>query len=453
MSRPDRDGWSWSTLSRSQQILRVFARHGFGSLVEQLVLSPTRSGGVRLSYVHDDGVWGRRLAQVLAELGPTYVKLGQALSSRTDVLPEGFTSALSTLRDRVPAVAFQDVLDQIEIGLGAPALTRFASIDATPLAAASIAQVHRARTRDDADVVVKVHRPGIASQVEQDLELLGRLAELLEDRVEEAARFRPTALVARFGEELTAELDVEREASSARRFREVVGAHAHVPVIHDDLTGPGVLTMSYLPGTSVTAVAEVTERRRLARALLSSFVHQMLVGGIFHADAHPGNVVRTDDGRLGYYDLGSVGEVPSDLRDRLFAILVAATRRDVEALADAVLAMIDENPARPVDRVRFGQDVRALVDEVKRRPLGQIAMSDAIEQVLRIVRDHDLRARPDDLQLARGLATLDGVLRELDPELEPLSAALPDLIRATLTARSWAAAWALLQALVRRWFT
>ncbi|MEN0068160.1 MAG: AarF/UbiB family protein [Myxococcota bacterium] len=450
MDKPGREGWTWSSLTRVQQILRVFAKHGFGSLVEQIAFDRSGSSSLGLTYRHDAAVWGRRFVQVLAELGPTYVKLGQALSTRTDVLPETFTEPLATLRSQVPTVPFQAVLDQIEGGLGAPALRRFASIDPTPLAAASIAQVHRATTPDGDDVVIKVHRPGIATQIDQDLELLRLLADQVERRIEEASRFEPRALVDRFGEELMAELDVAREAAAAKRFRSVVADHAHVPEIIDALTGPGVITMRYLPGTPITHVEEPAERRRLARALLSSFVHQMLVGGIFHADAHPGNVVCAEDGRLGYYDLGSVGEVPEDLRDRIFEVLSAATRRDVEALAEAVLGMVEARA--DVDRKAFGRDVAELVDEVRRRPLGEIAMADAIERVLSIVRTHDLRVRPQDLQLIRGLATLDGVLRELDPDLEPLSAALPDLVRATVRARSWGPAWALVRSLVRGWW-
>ncbi|MEZ4241731.1 MAG: AarF/UbiB family protein [Myxococcota bacterium] len=436
-----------STLNRTRQVVQALLRHGFGSLVDQLGFSDgalSAGAGPRVS-----ARLGRRLALTFADLGPTYVKLGQLLATREDLLPPEVAAELAPLQDRVAPLPERVVRQQIEACLGQPVSVLFSRFDGEPLASASIAQVHRACTADGREVVVKVRRPGIEGVVAEDLALLEQLAVLLEDRVEELRRLDPRGVARAFAESLTGELDLRREAAAYARMRQAVGATGRLPEVLEALSGDAVLTLEYLAGRKVTGVAGPA-RKALARAVLRSFVRQVLVAGYFHADPHPGNLLALDGGGIGLLDLGAVGVVTPATREALVRLAAAGAARDRRAFGEALLALTEGGDA--VDVEAFHRDVDQLLDGILGRRLHDVALAELTAELFALLRTHGLRVRGDAFVLVRAVTLLDGVLRSLDPQMEPLRAAAPHVLWATVQRGELAPAARLGGALARaRW--
>ena len=429
-------------LSRLRGVVQVLLRHGFGSLVDQLGF------GRRASAAEDVRTrLGKRLAAALTDLGPTFIKLGQVLATRDDVLPPEITAELAQLQQNVRPIPGAEIRREIEAALGAPVAERFAWFDPEPLAAASIAQVHRATTLDGRDVVCKVRRPQVSQQVEDDLALLATIADLVEHRVEEARRYDPQGLVAEFATGLRGELDFGHEAASLVQMRDVVGDTAILPEPVLALSSDRVLTMSYVPGIPLSDVVDPALRADLARQLLRTFVRQILRGGVFHADPHPGNL-RVQDGQLVLLDFGAVGTFSRQMREELVAIATAAAERDGHQLATALLPLIA--PPGPPDVAVYQAEVGAFLHTLLAQDLGAVRMRDLSEQVWQLSRDHALRLRPGYLQLLRTVAVLDAVLESLDPGLDAVRAAQTYVLGETLVASAQTAAEAVRTALPSR---
>jgi ubiquinone biosynthesis protein len=440
-----------SNLNRMRQVVQALLRHGFRSLVDQLGFSDGALSAPSL----DERVnarLGRRLALALGELGPTFVKLGQLLATREDLLPAAVTTELAALQDQVPPMSEAAVRAEIERALGSPVDQLFESVQPRPLAAASIGQVHRARTVDGRAVVVKVQRPGIAATIAEDLALLYSLAELLEERVPESRRFDPKGVVQVFAEGLQRELDFRLEAEAYRRMREALGGTGRLPGVVDTLSCETVLTLDFLDGRKVTAVAEAPARTALARQILRSFVRQVLHAGYFHADPHPGNLLALKGSdELALLDMGAIGSLQPETRRALLRLAAAAASRDGAAFGHALLALTE--PAPSLDLAAYEADMRALLDALLSRPnLREVPLAEITAQMFEVVRKHGLRTRADSFTLLRAVTLLDGVLRELDPALDPLRAAAPHILWATLVNGDLGPALRLALALLRsRW--
>ncbi|GDY54600.1 hypothetical protein SVIO_052230 [Streptomyces violaceusniger] len=295
----------------------------------------------------------RPLRLALEEAGPTFVKLGQMLSTRHDLLPPEYVSELSRLQYQVPAEPEAHILEQLRRELGGPVEEIFAEFDSTPLAAASIAQVHLARLHSGRKVAVKVQRPGIRTSVERDLDIICRMARMLEQRARWARALGVVALADGFAVSIQEEMDFRVEARNLATVRAAWERRAPdetiaLPAVHDALSSERVLVLEWLPGLPISAGGEFggenAERRdALARALLTNQLLQILVDGIFHADPHPGNILLLEDGRIGLIDFGSVGRLDSSLRASLTRFLLAVHNADPAAMCDALLEVL----ARP----------------------------------------------------------------------------------------------------------
>jgi ubiquinone biosynthesis protein len=439
-----------SNLNRMRQVAHALVRHGFRSIVDQLGFAD-RSLADPTPQERVSARLGRRLALTLGDLGPTFVKLGQLLATREDLLPAAVTTELAALHDRVRPLPEAVVRQQIEQCLGKPVAQVFPWFDGEPLAAASIAQVHRARTSDGREVVVKVQRPGIAATIADDLAILHQLAELLEDRVEDARRFDPRGVARAFGGGLQRELDFRLEAEAYRRMRGAVGATCRLPEVIEASSGEAVLTLEYLPGRKVTAVADPAVRRVLARRILRSFIRQVLHAGYFHADPHPGNLVAVDGGdELALLDLGAVGVIDAATRATLVRLAASAAARDRPGFARALLAMTESSA--PVDLPSFEVDVGRFLDLILARDLREVPLAEITGGLFDLVRGHGLRVRGESFTLVRAVTILDGVLRELDPSLDPLRAAAPHILWATAASGDARPAGVLALAIARgRW--
>lgn len=438
-----------SNLNRMRQVVQALVRHGFRSLVDQLGFGD-RGLSVEAPNERVTARLGRRLALTLADLGPTFVKLGQILATREDLLPAAVTTELATLQDRVQPLPEAVVRQQIERCLGKPVAQLFPWFDGQPLASASIAQVHRARTFEGREVVVKVQRPGIAATIADDLALLHQLAELLEDRVEDAQRFDPRGVARAFAEGLQRELDFRLEAEAYRKMRVAVGGTCRLPAVIEASSGEAVLTLDYVAGRKVTAVTDPAARKVLARRILKTFTHQVLRAGYFHADPHPGNLVAVGSDELALLDLGAVGTVDAETRANLVRLAAAGASRDRLGFARALLAMTA--PTAPVDLPAFDADVSRLLDLLLGKDLRQMPLSEITGALFELIRRHGLRVNGESFTLVRAITILDGVLRELDPHLDPLKAAAPHILYATVASGDLRPAVVLGRAIARgRW--
>jgi len=414
---------------RYSQISRIAVRHGLGPYL--------RGRGGREDEAGGRAALARSLRQALEEGGVTFVKLGQLMSTRRDLLPEEFISELAQLQDRAEPAPWERVEEVITQSLGAPVGEVFAELRPEPAAAASIAQVHRARLRrgdgPDAEVAVKVQRPGIRSTVEQDLDILLRLADALEDRAR-WARAVGTAGVARgFAAAIREELDFRVEARNMAAVaatwpdqQRAVGGSVTVvlPAVHEQLCTEHVLVIEWLDGLNLRAAGPLIDERgldraELTRALLRSMVYQITEGGVFHADPHPGNVLLLTDGRLALLDFGSVGRLDTQQRSALQNLLLAVGRGDPAALRDALLELVTRT-----DEIDEWQLERALGRFAARHLVGTSPpTAEMFTDLFRLASQFELAIPPEIATVLRALATLEGTLSLLTPGIDIASEA------------------------------
>jgi ubiquinone biosynthesis protein len=415
---PVRAGWLVPA-RRLQRVALVLARHGFGELVDRINMvgvADVLPAGARASGNEDLERLGARIARVLTDLGPTYIKLGQLLATRADLFPQEIIQALSKLHAQAAPMPPHITMRTIERALGMPVGVAFQWWNPTPLAAASIGQVHRARLKSGEHVVLKVQRPGLRPVVAADLALLRVLAQLLAQTSPELQALDPLALVEAFERSILAELDFYREADNARRLAELLAGapEVRVPLVYAEWTRPGLLVLEHVQGQRLDQLDEPA-RRRARRRLLRAFARQVLDHGVFHADPHPGNVLVEPDGRLVLLDLGAVDEIDRTLRAGLVRLVRAAALRRKAALADAVIALAPK-PIPRLDRPRLEHELAVMVDTVAAQGGGARVLA----QMVAVGRTHRLRMAPALLTLVRALALLDGVLRGLDPTRDPV---------------------------------
>lgn len=362
-----------------------------------------------------------QLAADLEQLGPTFVKLAQLLSTRPELLPKEYREALSRLQDDVQPFPFDEVQRIVEAELGARISKAFSRFDETPAAAASLGQVHRAALRDGRPVAVKVQRPGIVEQVTHDLEALEEVAHFLDSHGETKERYNITGIVEEFREALAAELDYRREADNLTFLRENLAEFPLivVPAPVEGYTTARVLTMDYVDGTKVTALSPLTrldiDAGALARTLVRAYLKQIILDGVFHADPHPGNVLLTTDGRLALIDLGMVGRVGPAMQDRLLKLLLAISSGRGEEAAD-VLAMIGQK-LEGYDEAGFRRGISTMVNRYGHETLGGIQVGGLIMQLQLAAATHHLRAPSELTMLGKTLLNLDEVARALDPAM------------------------------------
>jgi predicted unusual protein kinase regulating ubiquinone biosynthesis (AarF/ABC1/UbiB family) len=359
-----------------------------------------------------------QLACDVERLGPTFVKLGQLLSTRADLLQPAYAEALARLQDNVAPFPFEEVVRIVEGELQVRLSKGFASFDEAPVAAASLGQVHRAVLRNGRPVAVKVQRPGVREQVAQDLETLGEVASLLERFSSVTRSVDVQALLDQFRTTILAELDYQQEARNtsmlARHLRGVRGVLVPLPV--DDYTTSRVLTMDYVPGTKITAVSPVewteVDGRALAEALFRAYLQQILVDGFFHADPHPGNVLLTTDHRLGLVDVGMVGRLSTALQERLFRLLLAIADSD-DAEASTVVVALGE-PRDGFDEASMRRSVTALVSQRDHRA-DALNVGRVMLDLARSAHQFGLRMPAELPLLGKTLLNLHDIGRVLDP--------------------------------------
>lgn len=413
-------------LRRYGDMARLLVKYGRSDLVKQMGLEEidlTASPGDGGAEPPPDAL---ELANDLERLGPTYIKLGQLLSTRTDIIPPVYAEALTRLQDDVEPITIEEVEQVFSDEIGTDTKTVFERFDPEPLASASLGQVHRATLRSGREVVVKIQRPGIRQQIEEDMEALTELAHFIDDHTEAGRRFGLVDLLSEFHRSLIDELDYRREAANLRRLREIVEPYELlvVPEPVADLTTTRVLTMDYIQGKKVTDLGPLAqmeiEGRELASQLFRAYLDQILTAGFFHADPHPGNVTLGDDGRLALLDLGMVARVPKSLQNDLVKLLLAISDERGEDAADITIRMGTRLDG--FDEDRFIRGANDLVARNRGRGMGELNAGSLVMQITQLAGETGLRLPPELAMLGKALLNLDQVARVLDPDFDPAAA-------------------------------
>jgi predicted unusual protein kinase regulating ubiquinone biosynthesis (AarF/ABC1/UbiB family) len=418
------DATSAERLKRYAGMARLFYKYGSRDLVAR--------AGLEEALLHDQETApneeteadprAAQLADDLERLGPAYIKLGQLLSTRSDLLPPAYLEALTRLQDRVEPFPFADVEKIVQQELGFRISKGFASFDATPLAAASLGQVHRATLRDGLVVVVKVQRPDARERVVADLAAFAEVADLL-DRHTDAGRVASlTEVVEEFRKTILEELDYRREAQNLLTLRENLSSFRRliVPAPIPDYSSGRVLTMDYIAGTKITALNPVVrvdlDRQALVEQLFQAYLRQIIVDGFFHADPHPGNLIVTDDGRLALIDLGMVSRLSSTRQEQLLKLLLAVAEARGDQAASVALQM--GRKLDSFDREGVEREILDLVTRYKDATLQDVQAGAVMMQLSRIAGAHGLRLPSELTLLGKTLLNLDEVARTLAPDFD-----------------------------------
>ncbi|MHB8877639.1 MAG: ABC1 kinase family protein [Myxococcaceae bacterium] len=419
---------AFQDLNRVRQIVAIAGRHGFADLLERSGLP--RLGGKKESAEETAEARrqtvARRFRGVLEELGPTFVKLGQILSTRADLLPAEFIEELSTLQDNVPPFPLEQVHAQIKAALGKPAEELFRSIEPSPLAAASIAQVHRAVTHEGDEVVVKVQRPGITEQIRADLSVLHYIARALEAVIEEGAVYSPTGIIEEFDRAIHEELDFINEAANVRAFfKNNVGREGiKIPRVYDELSGRSVLTLEFIKGVKFSQLDFTQiDRKKLAGRLLDLSFRQLFEDGLFHGDPHPGNFFVMEGEVLAPIDFGLVGRLTKPMQETLVMLVLAVGLKDADSVARLLYKV--GVPDSRANLTGFRNDIEGILSQYLPSTLGAISTKNLFRELLDLAVKYRIRVPKEYAILSRAAISVEGVMRNLYPEMNIGEMAMP----------------------------
>ncbi len=414
------------SIRRVRQVIRVLIGYGFESLIEHLHFTQFMTFGSRL-FGRSGGEIARlspaeRMRLALEELGPTFVKLGQLLSTRPDIIPKNYLEEFSKLQDQVPGFSFSNVRARIREELGGEIEELFASFAEVPLAAASIAQVHGAILHSGEEVVVKIRRPGIVEGVETDIEVLMGLALLAKRHFPENSSFDPVELVKEFAKSIRRELELSREGRTIERIAAYFAGDPTLrfPRVYWERTSSGILTLEFIHGIKVSDIPALDQaglnRKLIAQRGSEFFLRQVLEHGYFHGDPHPGNVFILPGNVICLLDYGMMGRLDSSSR---------------KFFSDFLLSVITKNPDRIISLLLYSGDItdtldsRALrrdlsdfIDDFYELPFAEVSVGKILGDLIALIAAYRIHFRPDFMMLAKALVTVEGMGRMLDPEFD-----------------------------------
>lgn len=425
-------------LGRVQALAAILIHYGFGDVVRRLGLTRAlaRAGKV-LPLDHLEALVALpapvRVRRAMEEMGPSFVKLGQILATRVDLFPPEWIAEFSRLHNAVPPVPFDAIRLEMTEALGTPPESAFLWFDPEPLAAASIAQVHRARLQDGREVVAKIRRPGIRPMIEADLRLLQYAAKRIETRFPDLRRFHPVGVVRQFKSSLMGELDLAAECRNAERIAAGFAGDARivVPGVHWSYTSERMNVQDFVDGIPIADLVALdaagVDRRQVARTGAQAVLKMMLEDGFFHADPHPGNVFVLPGERIAMIDFGMVGRLSNARRAEVVSLLFGLVERDAGRVVEVLLDWTDQ-PG--VDEAQLTSDIDAFVDRYHGVPLGRLDLAGMLLEVTALLRSHQLALPADLALLIKVCLTLEGLGRSLDPDFEMARQAQPFLRRA-----------------------
>jgi ubiquinone biosynthesis protein len=429
-------------LPRLHEITSTLIRHGLGEFVQRIGIAGVLERAGRILR------WGetnesakleppQRIRMALEELGPAFVKLGQVMATRVDLFPPGWIAEFEKLHATVPPVPFEELLPELESALGRSPFEVFRDLETEALAAASIAQVHRARLQDGTPVVLKVRRPGVRAKIEADLRLLRRVAEMVESEMPEARRYRPVEIAAQFARSLEREIDFVTETRNIERFAKNFADDPHIviPKVYPEWTSDALLVQERIDGIAATDPAAVEaaglDRKLLAARGTEFFLKQILTHGFFHADPHPGNVIYLPDHRMVIIDFGMVGRLSPQRRAQVIDLLAGLARMEQDPMLEVLLDWAGD---AYVDEAKLAADVNELIFEYEDVPLKSIRIGGVLRDFSAIVREHSIVLPSDLSMMFKALITLEGLGRQYDPDVHIVDHLAP-LLRSALDER------------------
>lgn len=409
-------------IGRLHEIASVLIRHGFGDVVRRAGAVQAMQRVGRVLRWKSLGDLSRppevRVREAFEQLGPTFVKLGQLLAGRSDLLPPAWTKELSRLHQHVTTVPYSELAAAVEEDLGGIPSVHFAAFDPEPLAAGSIAQVHRATLHDGTEVVLKLRRPGIVETVEADLRLMATLAEQAGDVLPELRRIRPAGLVRQFARSMRMELDLRVEARNTERLRNLhpMDSGVVIPTVFGAWTTERMCVLEYLEGPSVSdwlqGTTEGPKPRHIADVGSNAMLRMIFVDGVFHADPHPGNLILLPSGDVGLIDFGMVGYLAASRREEFLALLMSAVSSDVDEAVDVLLGWSDGSASGEA----LSQECSEFLDRYHGLPLSEIDTRELLGDLLRLLRENEIVLPQDVALLLKVCLTLDDLGRSLDPD-------------------------------------
>lgn len=431
-------GRTYRHFNRYRQILGVLFKYGFGDVLNRLKIDQYIEAGLQIiSKNRRDHVEkttrAERVRVVFEELGPTFIKLGQIISTRPGLIPSEFIEELSKLQDKVPPFPYAHVKEIIKNELGRDPLEIFHSFDETPLASASIGQVHRARLADNENVVVKIQRPAIRKQIEIDLEIMLHLATLMENNIEEMAMYRPVRVVEEFANTLAKEIDYTVEATNMERFGRLFQRDptVYIPKVYRETTTTSVLTMEYIEGIKASETDKLKQANLNPRLITSRGVNltlkQVFIYGFFHADPHPGNFFILPGNVIGLIDFGMVGVVDRPTREIFVDLLDSVVHRNAPIAAQALLKLTSYEEEPDIHYLE-----RELSDFMGRhlyKPLKDIEFGTLMQHLLELLFHHKLVLPPDIYLMIKALGTVEGVAKKLAPGFDMVAQIAPFLAK------------------------
>ncbi|MFO7646434.1 MAG: AarF/UbiB family protein [Desulfosarcina sp.] len=427
-------GRTYRNLNRYRQILTVLFKYGFDDVIDMLKIDQyieiglqmiTRKRGEPLERLSR----AVRVRMALEELGPTYIKMGQILSTRPDLVPVDFIRELSRLQDTVPPFSFSDVCRIIQQETGRSVEELFAQVDAKPLASASIGQVHRARLKDGDEVAVKIQRPGIRKIVEVDLEIMLHLATLAERHIEELTHHRPVKIVEEFARSIEKEMDYTLEATSMERVARsfLHDETIYIPKVYREITTQRVLTAELVDGTKISRLDQLDQngfdRKLITRRGADILLTQIFQHGFFHADPHPGNLFVLPNNVICLIDFGMMGSVDRQTREIFVELVDAVVRRDEPRTTQVLLKLTlwDQEP----DLRLLGKDVADFMGEHLYKPLKEIEVGKLLHDMLELATQHRLRIPPEIFLMLKAISTVEGLALTLDPDFDMVTHSEP----------------------------
>jgi ubiquinone biosynthesis protein len=414
------------SIRRYRQIIGIMIKYGFDHLLEYLNLSQFVAKSRRVLHRKESYLAqlspAERMRLALEELGPSFIKLGQLLSTRPDVIPRNFVAEFEKLQDNVPSFPFAEFKAQISLELGKTAEEVYSYLDPVPIAAASIAQVHRARVMSGEEVVVKVRRPGVVEVIETDIDVLMGLALLMERHMPGSDIYDPVGLVKEFARTIRREMDFAREGHTIEKIRDNFGGDAtlHFPKVYWEETAKGVLTMEYINGIKVSDLAAIEraglDRKLIARRGADAFLKMVLEHGFFHGDPHPGNVLILPGNVICLLDYGIVGRLDAQMKGYLTDILLAILKRDV----DEVISLLAHSGefGESLNSRGLKRDLSEFIDSYYEIPLQEIEVGQMLVEFIDIITTYHIKLQPDLMLLAKALVIIEGMGRELDPHFD-----------------------------------
>jgi len=424
--------------NRIRQITNVFLKYGFGKVIDQIHLGRFIPFRKRLRAF---GQWPpvkspsapEQLRRAFSELGPSFIKLAQILSSRPDLITTRYADEFKKLQDRVPPFPTEDAIRIIEQETGHKLDEIMVEFDRTPIAAASIAQVFRGRLIDGSDIIIKVQRPHIREQIETDIDILTYAANLLEKYVPESSFFNPSGIVEEFSKTVRKELDFLEEARNCIRFRKNFEhvPDVHIPLIFAEHTTEKVLFMERIEGVRIDDIGNISlqglDRKHLAKVGVNAYFKMILEDGFFHADPHPGNIFAMPTGQIGFMDFGMVGRVSPELRETMAGTFLALINKDFDRLIDQYLelGLVPEHIDLETFRKEFKSDLSDFFEPLYGLALKEINFADYLDTVTHIAIKHNMKIPSDLLLINKAMLVLENLGRELDPEFNFIAAAEP----------------------------